>query len=289
MSKKTPIELYMYGDISKSDLLSLISDVSPYNALGLTEDEYALYQKTGKLAIDDIVKARLLKAQIIDKAKIFFREEIAKSHIQNIKKLSLKSFNLNPFLDKYKANILTGNASALSIAKALVYPRVLGSSINTTFGNKLQKFCSTILEGYASTTTGIDIEFIDLIDGRRKYCQIKSGPNTINKDDVKTIEDHFQAIKNLARTNNLNIGLNDLVVGVFYGELNELSGHYRKIQKNYPVYIGKEFWHRLTGDENFYNIITNAMGDVASEFDGSSLINYVINELAKEIEKTLED
>lgn len=289
MNKKTPIELYMYGEISRSDLLSLISDISPYNTLGLTEDEYALYQKIGELSIDDIVKARMLKEQIIDKAKIFFREEIAKSHIQNIKKLTLKSFNLNPFLDKYKANILTGNASALSVAKALVYPRVLGSSINTTFGNKLQKFCSTILEGYASTTTGIDIEFIDLMDGRRKYCQIKSGPNTINKDDIKTIEDHFQAIKNLARTNNLNIRINDLVVGVFYGEPKELSGHYKNIQKNYPVYIGKEFWHRLTGDENFYSIITNAMGDVASEFDGSSLINRVINELAKEIEKTLED
>jgi|LSQX01.3.fsa_nt_gb hypothetical protein len=289
MSKKTPIELFIYGDISKSDLLELISDISPYNTLGLTEDEYALYQRIGELAIDDIVKARMLKAQIIDKAKIFFREEIAKSHIQNIEKLTLKSFNLNPFLDKYKANILSGNASALSIAKALVYPRVLGSSINTTFGNKLQKFCSTILEGYASTTTGIDIEFIDLVDGRRKYCQIKSGPNTINKDDVKTIEDHFQSIKNLARTNNLNIGINDLVVGVFYGEPNELSGHYKNIQKNYPVYIGKEFWHRLTGDDNFYSLITSAMGDVASEFDGSSLINRVINELAKEIEKTLED
>lgn len=289
MIDRTPIELYMYGDISKGELLALVTDDSPYNTLGLTEDEYALYQRNGELAIDDIVKARKLKVQIIDKAKAFFREEIAKSHLQNTKKLKLNSFNLNPFLDKYKANFLTGNASAKSIAKALVYPRVLGSSINTTFGNKLQKFCSTILEGYASTTTGIDIEFIDLIDGRRKYCQIKAGPNTINKDDVKTINDHFQSIRNLARTNNLNIELNDLVVGIFYGEPSELSGHYRNIQKNHPVYIGKEFWHRLTGEENFYNIITNAMGDVASEFDGSVLIDNIINQLAKEIEETLKD
>lgn len=289
MIDKTPIELYMYGDLSKSELLTLLAEDSPYNTLGLTEDEYSLYQKNGELAIDDIVKARKLKVQIIDKAKAFFREEIAESHIQNTKRLKLSSFNLNPFLDKYKANFLTGNASAKSIAKALVYPRVLGSSINTTFGNKLQKFCSSILEGYASTTTGIDIEFIDLIDGRRKYCQIKAGPNTINKDDVKTIDDHFQSIKNLARTNNLNIGLNDLVVGVFYGEPNELSGHYKNIQKSYPVYIGKEFWYRLTGEENFYSIITNAMGDVASEFDGSALIDKIINELAKEIENALED
>lgn len=291
MSTKTPIELYMYGDISKSELLALalVADNSPYNTLGLTEDEYDLYQKNGELAIDDIIKARTLKAHMIDRAKDFFRKEIANNHIQNTEKLTLSSFNLNPFLDKYKANILTGNASALNIAKALVYPRVLGPSINTTFGSKLQKFCSTILEGYASTTTGIDIEYIDLLDGRRKYCQIKSGPNTINKDDIKTIDDHFQSIRNLARTNNLSIGLNDLVVGVFYGEPYELSGHYRAIQKNYPVYIGKEFWYRLTGDENFYSLITNAMGDVASEFDGTSLINNVVNRIAKEIEKTLED
>jgi hypothetical protein len=28
---------------------------------------------------------------------------------------------------------------------------------------------------------GIDIEFIDAIDGRRKYCQAKLGPNTITR------------------------------------------------------------------------------------------------------------
>src|SRR5699024_12715573 len=82
-------------------------------------------------------------------------------------------FNLNPILYKYKASFLTGNDDPKSIAKALVYARALGPSINTTFGNKLQKFCSEVLEGFGSTTSGIDIEFIDKLDGRRKYCQIK--------------------------------------------------------------------------------------------------------------------
>src|SRR5699024_6610115 len=117
---------------------------------------------------------------------------IAPSHIANTKKLKkLKDFDLNPFLHKYKASFLTGNDDPESIARALVYPRVLGQSINTTFGNKLQKFCSEVLEGFASTTSGIDIEYIDKLDGRRKYCQIKAGPNTINKDDVETIKGHF--------------------------------------------------------------------------------------------------
>lgn len=293
MSDMKPFDLYLSGDMTREDfnqLANAVHDDTPYNTLGLTSEEYALFCKLGIDALDDIRKAHAQKKDIIEKGKTFFKKEIAENHKRNTEKLkSLKEFNLNPFLDKYKANFLTGNSSPLSIAKALVYPRVLGTSINTTFGNKLQKFCSTVLDGYASTTSGIDIEFVDLIDGRHKYCQIKAGPNTINKDDVKTIEDHFKAVKNLARTNNLSIGFNDLIVGVFYGEPNELSGHYKNIQANYPVYIGKEFWHRITGDESFYKTLTNAIGEVASEYDGSQLIHNVIEELAKEIERTSED
>ena len=71
---------------------------------------------------------------IIEKAKEFFRNEIAKSHLENTLKLKkLKHFSLNPFLDKYRANFLAGNDDPKSIARALVYPRVLGTSLNTTF------------------------------------------------------------------------------------------------------------------------------------------------------------
>src|SRR5690625_1537102 len=172
----------------------------------------------------------------------------------------------------------------LSIAKALVYPRVIGTSINTTFGNQLQKYCSQILDGFASTTSGIDIEFIDKLDGRKKYCQIKAGPNTINADDVETIKGHFDGVRNLARTNNLDIGLNDLIVGVFYGTPDQLSHHYKRLNKEYPVIVGQEFWHRLTGHANFYNILGEAMGETALEYDGSDLLEEVIKNLAKEIE-----
>lgn len=227
---------------------------------------------------------------IIEKAKDFFRNEIAKSHLANTLKLKeLKHLSLNPFLDKYRANFLAGNDDPKNIARALVYPRVLGTSLNTTFGNKLQKFCSDVLDGFASTTSGIDIEFIDKLDGNRKYCQIKAGPNTINADDVPTIKNHFLGIKNLARTNNLSIGFNDLVVGVFYGSDDKLSGHYKKIKEEYPVIVGAEFWYRLTGEENFYKRLTDAIGEIASEFDGSKHIEEVIDSLAKQIEEELKE
>lgn len=228
-------------------------------------------------------KQRLL---LLNKAKIFFRNEIVEAHIKvGCKKASqLKNYNVNPFLFKYLANFLKGDDSARSIAEALVLPRVLGSSINTSFGMRFQKLISELFEGYGSTTPGIDIEFIDALDGRKKYCQLKSGPNTINSDDVITIFNHFIGTINLARTNNLNIGINDMIVGVIYGEVGELSSHYKKINEKYQVIIGKEFWYRLTGKEDFYFDLIDAVGEVALEMDGTSILSQTIDALAIEIE-----
>ncbi|WP_296558640.1 PmeII family type II restriction endonuclease [uncultured Acetobacterium sp.] len=288
--KKTLFEQYMNNEIAFDEFNKQVDCIcegsSQYNDFGLSESEFILYQQLGQDGLDNIIAARKHKLEIIQNWKKFFREEIAESHRKNTKKLEhLNEFNLNPFLDSYKANILLGDGSSKSKATALVYARVLGTSINTTFGTKLQKFCSNILSGFASTTSGIDIEFEDFTDGRKKYCQIKAGPNTINKDDVKTISDHFSGVKNLARTNNLNIGFNDLIVGVFYGKEKDLSNHYKKIQEVYPVYIGQDFWFRLTGDADFYNELTAAIDEVAAEYDGRALLNSVIEKLAIEIDK----
>ena len=124
------------------------------------------------------------KQKILDTAKQWFRERIAQNHIKNTEKLvNPNEFNINPFLTVYLANFLTGNSNPESIAKALLFPRVLGTSITTSFGNNMQGFTSVLQDAVGSTTSGIDIEFIDQIDQRKKYCQLKSGPNTINKDD----------------------------------------------------------------------------------------------------------
>ena len=225
---------------------------------------------------------------LLEKVKEFFKNEIVEAHIKiACKKASkISSYNINPFLVKYLANFLNGNDSPESIAKALVLPRVLGTSINTIFGNKVQKMISSLFEGMGSTTQGIDIEFIDSRDGRKKYCQLKSGPNTINKDDVKTLSDHFKAIKNLARTNNLDIRIDDLVIGVLYGEEKELSAHYKKLKNDFPVIIGEDFWHRLTGEKSFYQDLIDTIGEVAIEMDGTKILQETIDALAKEVKDT---
>lgn len=226
------------------------------------------------------------RVAILEKSKAFFKKHIVESHIRNTANLSnLKKFNVNPFLHKYLAQFAFGNSDPESLAKVLIYPRVLGTSITTTFGNKMQEYCGTVLSGNGSLVGGMDIEFTDCIDGKKKYCQIKAGPQTINKDDVTTICNHFAGAIRLGRTNNLHITSESCVVGVFYGEPNDLSANYRKIANDYPVYIGKEFWQRLTGDDEFYDRLISSFAETAKEMDSSELLNDTIQKLSKNFMK----
>lgn len=228
------------------------------------------------------------KLLIIESGKDFFRKIIIPSHLRNLNELKLKDFNVNPFLINYLAAFLCGNTEPESLAKALVYPRVLGTSINTTFGTSLQSFIVEIqaIVSNGSAIPGIDIEFEDAFDGRKKYCQCKAGPQTINHDDVDTILTHFKQFKGIARTNKLHVSDDDLVVGVLYGSPNKLSANYRTIATTYPVLCGEEFWEHLTGDSLFYHQLAKAFGEVVEEdnIDGSQLITQKVKEVAKEIE-----
>ena len=227
-------------------------------------------------------------SESIEKAKVFFKNEIAAVHLKNVAKSgSLKQYKVNPLLKDYLAYFLRGDNSAKSIAEALILPRVLGASINTSFGSSSQRMITEIFEGLGSTTSGIDIEFVDAIDGRKKYCQVKAGPSTINHDDVKTIKDHFKMAKNLARQNKLSIGFDDFIVGVLYGKTSELNTNYTSIRREYPVLVGQEFWHHLTGKPDYYQDLIQAFGEVAQAVDGREVLEAAIAQLTAEIEREL--
>lgn len=227
------------------------------------------------------------KHKILIKAKDFFRKEIIEYHKKNTLALkNKKKFNINPFLINYLARFAFGSTDKLNMAKVLIYPRVLGTSINTTFGKRLQKFCCENFDNVnGSVTKGIDIEFIDCIDNRKKYCQIKSGPNCINNDDVETITNHFKKIKNIAKQNDIR-DINpstDFIVGVLYGDRSELSSSYKTLENDFVVSVGQEFWYKLTGDESFYNELIDSFVSVANEVDSTDLINEVIEELSEQL------
>ena len=227
------------------------------------------------------------KQAIIESGKDYFRTTIIPNHLKNLQKLKLSSFNINPFLINYLAAFLCGDTEPHSLAKALVYPRILGTSLNTSFGQNIQVFISSLEEitGGASGIEGIDIEFVDAIDGRRKYCQCKAGPQTINKEDIATILGHFKYLMNKSRLDRMGLQFDDLIVGVLYGERDNISANYKAIDAHYPVLCGADFWERLTGDKEFYNRLSKAFGEVVEEdgIDGSTLILQKVDEIAQEI------
>lgn len=221
--------------------------------------------------------------ELVQTAKHWFKETFIPIHAKNIKKLSRSSeFRINLFLVKYLAKLLDNQTDTVAIAKALIYPRVLGTSVNTSFGKHIQKFISDTFNAPGSETEGIDVIFTDKVDGRTKYCQIKLGPNTINKDDIKTIHGHFQTLRNRSKTNNKIISPEDLVIGVLAGDEKQLSGQYKKLRNefHYTVFVGKEFWLRLSGLENLYDELIIAINEAVIESDGFAELQNAINKLS---------
>ncbi len=214
------------------------------------------------------------------------RHSLIESHKKNtLKLIDLNEFNVNPFLLNYLGFFFGGDKKYTTLAKVLLYPRILGTSITTSFGSQMQKFISDVLNGYGSTTPGIDLEFTDKIDGRYKYAQLKSGPNAINKDDVVSISNHFKAVINRARTNNVSVMSSDLVFCLLYGEPHEKNSFIKELERDYPVYVGQEFWHRFTGDQGFYRALIRAISEVAEEINMKPLVDEVIKKLAVQIEQ----
>ncbi len=232
---------------------------------------------------DSISREELLK-----NANEFFLDLFKNKAISYSRK-KYTSFNINPFTIQANALAISTEISFESIAKAIVLPYALGTSMATSFGTNVQKFIVTTMgnkNAKPSTTEGMDIQYIDCLDGREKYCQLKAGPQTINKDDIKTIEDHFKGLRNLARTNHLPITADDYVVGVLYGDHDDLSSMYKTIESDgYNVFAGEEFWYRLTGLEGLYNDLIEQAQDAAK----ISGLSDSINELIQKVEKGVQE
>lgn len=230
-----------------------------------------------------------IKDEMIQEIVEYFQKNIFENHISSSININskLKNYNINPIVVKYLSKILVNDYSPIGVAKALYYPRVLGTSINTSFGTRIQSMFVDLKLAEGSLIKGMDIEFVDKIDGRKKWCQLKSGPNTINSEDVKPLIKKFTDTINLARTNAFkNINNTDFVVGVIYGEKNELSMHYKEIDKLHPVFVGVDFWHRITGFPDFYDGLVDNLQKLIESIDTKDLIHKGVEKLADEIENT---
>lgn len=230
--------------------------------------------------------------KLAEAIKDHFRVNFADVISSKLKKgHKLSSFKINPFAITALASGIMGQATPENVAKALLYPRVFGTSVTTTFGDMMQRLCTQHLGAHGSSTPGMDIEFDDKKDGARIVMQLKAGPNTLNKGDVKPILDEMQSAHRLLIQNRA-VNIPTFAIGITYGTLDQISGHYKKIhtaslghQPHIPIYIGKDFWERLTGDTEFYDEMIGIVAELFREEDYSKLFAQDVANLAKEIEQ----
>ncbi len=226
------------------------------------------------------------KKAILKKSKVWFEENVIANHVRNIRKRATGSkITINPYITAYLGTNDSGRVTYTSVARSILLPIALGASITTTFGTSLQKFLAAELpNAKESVVNGMDIEFDDALTNRHVYCQVKAGPRTINAGDVPVILNHFRNLRNLAKTNGLDLNpLTDFCVGILYGDRKELCQHYQKLAQDINVYSGPEFFLHLTGNPDFYQELISEFS--RARLDGKTL-HRIIEETITELSKT---
>jgi hypothetical protein len=231
------------------------------------------------------VSTSQLADHLVTEIERWFAEVVIEKNKINIQKLKKASnFEINRYLAPYVSQALTGDITALGIARGLVQGRAMVTSLNTSFGDRMQIFIiDQIKQAVGSAIAGIDIEFVDCVDGKTKYAQVKAGVSTINKDDVAPIVTKFKNIRSKARRDGVRIDEDQTVICVLYGEESSLSANYKKlIEEGVEVHVGDDFWERLTGEKGMEQRLFKACQNAAARAEVKSILEAAIEELAKD-------
>ena len=226
-----------------------------------------------------------LADHLVTEVEKWFTDVVIEANKKGIRELNkASSFKINRYLAPYVSQALTGAITAEGIARGLIQGRSMVTGLNTSFGTHMQIFIiNQIKAAVGSAIAGIDIEFEDCVDRERKFAQVKAGVSTINKDDVAPIVTKFKGIRAKARRDGLKIAEDQTVICVLYGEKSSLSAHYKElIDEGVDVYVGDDFWERLTGEKGMEQRLFKACLNAAAKADVKPLIEQTVTELAKD-------
>jgi len=168
---------------------------------------------------------------------------------RSIKGITLASLDLNPFLLG-----LMGKPTGLEDAEGIVgwalQQRVERGTV-TSFGMLIQNIAKLF-------SSGTGVEGADILKhkgGKTYYIQVKSGPNTMNKDIASEIS---RLLGGATRRDPGSISL----LGMCYGRGDRVSAIIKKYA-NTDTLIGKEFWGFISGDPGTHREIFRIMQEVS--------------------------
>lgn len=188
-------------------------------------------------------------AQALDS---FYESLISKIDALNINKVMKRK---NPYLYRAKAM-----QSASDIVDS-VLTAFVSSSEETIFGNFfLEPVAIAASNGNKALAEGIDIMIQDNENNTIAAIAVKSGPSVFNADSKKRQEQNFMAASKLAQQAKARY---EAYIGYCYGKKKD-SG--RGKPKIYQELAGKNFWWKLTGEEDFYIKLIEYMGDLPEKY-----------------------
>ncbi|MDR0265066.1 MAG: hypothetical protein LBJ04_17745 [Sphingobacterium sp.] len=230
-----------------------------------------LWIKIQKIKTLTIMPQEQLLSSIVD----YFQQEIFEPHLRNLQNdyANFDSYSANPFLLPYLSKIIEGEYSERGIAKALYLPRVLSSSITTAFGTHIKKILINNNLAESRSTNSNIISFTDHISGLYTACILKAGPNTINSGDKSPIRSSLRSIENVENK----------AIGIIYGAENELNGSYVNLQEEFDIFVGRQFWQRITGYENFYINLSERLRVLSENLDTNGRFDGGLNRLIRDI------
>lgn len=182
-------------------------------------------------------------------------KDVVRHYISNIAKnitsLEFESLTPNPVLG---ALLIDGLGFSKKRAFQFVIEQRLERSLVTSVGNMFQQIAMT-LAAEATGVEGADIQVGG--NGFVYYAQIKSGPNTVNKDIA------IQLARNLASATRRH-GKAVAVLGICYGRPEDQRFPWAK-DNNLQVKIGDDFWRFISDDEVSLKDVIDLVRDVGKE------------------------
>lgn len=201
----------------------------------------------------------------------YLAANFVETQLENIGNLSLETMNMNPFLIR---------ALKLSTPDEVIRFNVYQTatrSIVTSMG-----FTIEMMVGHSGARMGEKGEWYDVvkeIDSLTYWIQVKSGPNDVDKDQVKHFSLEFD--KTESKKNNL------ARLGITYGKrnLNTISMNHIKSYLNKwkeRLLVGRELWDFVSSEKNYHSRVLKWIDEVsASLLHGKSIEQEIESSIKK--------
>ena len=148
--------------------------------------------------------------------------------------------------------------------------------------------------GILGGTGMVGQRFISLLENHPWFevTTIAASPRSAGKTYEQAVGDRWkmdtpmpEAVKNIVVMNVNEVEKVAAEVDFVFSAVDMTKEEIKKIEEDYPILAGQEFWFSLTGDETFYSDLIGVFSECAKDYKESDLLDEVVAQLAEDISK----